>query len=33
MDEMERQVNTIVDLFDRETQLWKNMEEDQQVQN
>jgi 5'-deoxynucleotidase YfbR-like HD superfamily hydrolase len=33
MDEMERQVIAIVDLFDREAKLWTNIEEDQQVQN
>jgi hypothetical protein len=32
MEEMERQVSTTVDLFDRETQLWTKLEEDQQVQ-
>jgi hypothetical protein len=32
MEEMELQVNAIVDLFDRETQLWIKLEEDQQVQ-
>jgi hypothetical protein len=29
MEEMERQVSATVDLFDRETQLWTKMEEDQ----
>jgi hypothetical protein len=33
MDEIERQVSVAVDLFDRATQLWKKMEEDQQVQH
>jgi hypothetical protein len=33
MDEMERQVNAVVDLFDREAQLWTKLEEDQQVQH
>jgi len=33
MDEMEWQVSTIVDLFERETQIWKKIEEDQQVQH
>jgi hypothetical protein len=29
MDEMERQVNATVDLFDKETHLWTKLEEDQ----
>jgi hypothetical protein len=30
--EMERQVIVEVDLFEKETQLWAKLEEDQQVQ-
>jgi hypothetical protein len=33
MDEMERQVNAVVELFDRAAQPWKKLEEDQQVQH
>jgi hypothetical protein len=29
MEEMERQVNIVVDLLDKEAQLWKKLEEDQ----
>jgi hypothetical protein len=29
MEEMERQVSTTVDLFDRVAQLWTTMEEDE----
>jgi hypothetical protein len=32
MEEMERQVSTAVDLFEKETQLWTKLEEDQQVE-
>jgi hypothetical protein len=32
MNEMERQVNATLGLFDRATQLWKKLEEDQQLQ-
>jgi hypothetical protein len=32
MDEMERQVSAVVDLFDRAAQLWTVLEEDEQVQ-
>jgi hypothetical protein len=30
IEEMERQVRATIDLFEKETQLWKKMEEDQQ---
>jgi hypothetical protein len=30
--EIERQVNVVVDLFNKEAQLWTKLEEDQQVQ-
>jgi hypothetical protein len=33
MDEMERQFNAIVDLFDRLAHLWTKLEEDQHVQH
>jgi hypothetical protein len=29
---MERQVNAFIELFDRDAQLWLNMDEDQHVQ-
>jgi hypothetical protein len=32
MEEMEWKVNAAVDLFDKATQLWKKLEEDQKVQ-
>jgi hypothetical protein len=32
IEEMERQVSAVVDLFDKEKQLWMKLEEDQQVQ-
>jgi hypothetical protein len=32
MEEMEQQVSAVVDLFDRGSQLWTKLEEDQQVQ-
>jgi hypothetical protein len=32
MEEMERQVSTTIDLFDRATQVWKTLEEDEHVQ-
>jgi hypothetical protein len=30
--EIERQVHAVVDFFEKEAQLWTNLEEDQQVQ-
>jgi hypothetical protein len=33
MEKMELQVNVVVDLFDRATQIWIKLEEDQQVQH
>jgi hypothetical protein len=32
IEEMERQVHLVDDLFKKATQLWTNLEEDQQVQ-
>jgi hypothetical protein len=32
LQELEKQVNTVADLMDKETQLWTKMEEDPHVQ-
>jgi hypothetical protein len=32
LEKMEKQVNTIVRLFDRASQIWTTLEDDQQVQ-
>lgn len=32
LQEIEQQVNTVADLFDKEVQMWTKLEEDQHVQ-